>query len=60
MVCLFESSLANLDNISQILANLREKFAANAAFPEEQSIQRIFVINGLLLELAERLQTDDL
>jgi hypothetical protein len=43
MVCLFEFTLADLDDIGEVFANLVEKLATNVSLSGEQSIQRIGV-----------------
>ena len=57
MIRLLQSTLANLDDIRKILANLAEELSADATLPREQAVQRILIISTLLLERVEGLRT---
>ena len=56
MVRLLEPAFADLDDVRQILTNLRKELASNAALTEEQAIQRIRVLRALLLKRLEVLK----
>lgn len=49
MVRLLEFALTDLDDVGQVLADLYEQLAADAAFAEEEAIQRVLVLGALLL-----------
>lgn len=53
MVGLFEFTLANFDDVRQILLHLIEQLPANVAFTMEQPVQRILVISSLFLKARE-------
>ena len=50
MVRLLELALADLDDVGQVLADLYEQLAADAAFAEEETIQRVLMLGALLLQ----------
>ena len=49
MVGLFQSAIANLDNIGKVLANLRQELSTNAGFSGEQSEHWIMALGGTRL-----------
>ena len=55
MVRLLERTLADLDDVRQVLAYLGEQLAANTALAEEEAVQRILVLRALLLQRVEGL-----
>ena len=53
MVRLLEFALTDLDDVGQVLADLYKQLAADAAFAEEEAIQRVLVLGALLLQGVE-------
>ena len=53
MVRLLETTLTDLDNICQVLANLPQQPAPNRTLAEEETIQRVLMLCTLLLERVE-------
>ena len=52
---MLERTLADLDDVRQVLAYLGEQLAANTALAEEKTVQRILVLRALLLQRVEGL-----
>ena len=47
VISLLEFTIANLDNVTQIPANLVQESTTNAAFSCKQSVQRILIVRAL-------------
>ena len=56
MVRLLEPAFADLDDVRQILTDLRKELASNAPLTEKQTVQRIRVLRALLLKRLEVLK----
>ena len=53
VIRLLESTLADLDDVRQILADLREQLAANATLTEEETVERVGMLSTLLFQSME-------
>ena len=53
MICLLERALADLNDVRQVLPDLRQKLAADTAFAEEQAVQWVRMFSTLLLKRVE-------
>ncbi len=53
MVGLLEFTVADLDDVRQVPADLREQLASDRAFAEEQAVERIRMLRALFLQRVE-------
>ena len=53
VICLLERALADLNDVRQVLPDLRQKLAADTAFAEEQAVQWVRMFSTLLLKRVE-------
>lgn len=46
VICLFEPSFANLDNVGEVLPNGAQQFLTSGAFTRIKAIKRILIVRG--------------
>ena len=56
MVCLFEPSFADLNNVGKVFPNGAQQFLTSGAFTRIKAIKRILIICGQFLQCTEGLK----
>jgi hypothetical protein len=55
VICLFELSFADLDNVREVFPNGAQQLLTSGAFTRIKAIKRILIVRGYLLQCTEGL-----